>query len=426
MQTRESELMANPDLTVEGLHQRVANLVREDAGSVERDTSLFEFELNSPILMQWIGRWRQCGIEVNLVDPAENLTISAWSRLIRGRTPATVIGNGDSVGLGGVEVLRDLTRCSGKQIFTPVVFTSALSLRELFDANARPNFGDPTWMILQNPQVLLDAQITEISSGLLFAAFKQLVYRLAEHDNTWETPLDNPLPMHQRKACERVNDTARPRSNQLLHESFFTVSCRAPSAPAMLWDKRGALSYGELADRALRVANALPARGVQQGDAVGVTLPKGSDQAVAVLGVLAAGNLYVPAGVEQSALRRERILRTAGVQVVLDKSILPITQRATALDAPVTGSPDKPVYVIFTAGSTGEPKNMKMSHRAAMNTIYDINSWHQIGPDDRILGVSALDFDPPVNNPLHTFDQVDIFCHLPKEFMHEDSAFSRI
>ncbi len=322
----------------------------------------------------------------------------------------------------GVEVLRDLTRRSGEQVLAPVVFTSALNLGELFDAAIRRRFGDPVWIISQNPQVLLDAQITETSEGLLvnwdireqdfaegvvdamFAAFEQLVHRLAVHDNAWEAPVDDLLPVHQRKVRELVNDTVGPRSDRLLHEGFFAASRQAPAAPALLWGERGALSYGELADRALRVAGALRAQGVQLGDPVGVTLPKGPDQVVAILGILAAGGVYVPVGVDQPALRRERILRTAGARVVLDEATLLVTPCAAALDAPVVRSPDELAYVIFTSGSTGEPKGVEVSHRAAMNTIDDINSRYRIGADDRVLAASALDFD------LSVYDIFGLLC----------------
>ncbi|MCA1671665.1 MAG: amino acid adenylation domain-containing protein, partial [Actinobacteria bacterium] len=72
---------------------------------------------------------------------------------------------------------------------------------------------------------------------------------------------------------------------------------------------------------------------------------------------------------------------------------MPATQCEAALDAPVVRSPDEPAYVIFTSGSTGAPKGVEVSHRAAMNTIDDINSRYRIGADDRVLAVSALDFD---------------------------------
>ena len=67
-------------------------------------------------------------------------------------------------------------------------------------------------------------------------------------------------------------------------------------------------------------------------------------------------------------------------------------QRAP-LPAPVPIEPDATAYVIFTSGSTGEPKGVEISHRAAANTLDDLNQRYAVGPDDRVLAVSALDFD---------------------------------
>ncbi len=377
---------------------------------------LFDREQLHPDVNKLVGDFTSSVLlEVDLTEPVE------FVERVR-RVQSQMHTDAAHAGYSGVEVLRDLTRHSGEQVFAPVVFTSALSLGEPFDAGVRRSFGDPVWIISQNPQVLLDAQITELGGGLLvnwdvreqefadgvvdamFAAFKRLVHRLAEDGTTWKAPVDDVLPAHQWKARERANDTAGPRSDRLLHEGFFAASRQVPAAPALLWGERGALSYGELADRALRVASALRAQGVQPGDPVGVTLPKGPDQAVAVLGVLAAGGIYVPVGVDQPALRREQILRTAGARVVLDETTLPATQCAAALDALVAGSPDEPAYVIFTSGSTGAPKGVEVSHRAAMNTIDDINSRYRIGADDRVLAVSALDFD------LSVYDIFGLLC----------------
>ncbi|MGH3813939.1 MAG: amino acid adenylation domain-containing protein [Pseudonocardiaceae bacterium] len=326
----------------------------------------------------------------------------------------------------GVEVLRDLTRLNGEQVLAPVVFTSALSLGELFDPAVRRCFGDPVWIISQGPQVLLDAQITELSGGLLvnwdvreqefadgvvdamFSAFERLVHRLAERDTVWEAPVEDLLPAGQLATRDRVNDTAGPSSGRLLHEAFFTISHQTPEAPALLWGEHGTLSYGDLAGRALRVAAALRASGMQPGDPVGVTLPKGVAQVEAVLGVLAAGGVYVPIGVEQPDRRRAKMLATVGARWVLTDAggrsgnswppgVEPIVLAEAAggqpVAAPVRADHEQPAYVLFTSGSTGQPKGVEVPHRAAMNTIDDLIERFGLGPADRTLGVSALDFD---------------------------------
>lgn len=323
----------------------------------------------------------------------------------------------------GVEVLRDLSRLGGEQVLAPVVFTSALNLGELFDAGVRKSFGKPAWIISQGPQVLLDAQVTEVDGGLLvnwdvredafpaglvdamFTAFHGLVTRLGTDDTVWERTLPALLPAEQSAVRAKVNSTEGPRSHRLLHQGFFERAAERPKAPALLWATEGALSYGELADRALRTAAALVAHGVRPGDTVAVSLPKGPDQITAVLGALAAGAAYVPIGVEQPPARRDRIRATAGFRVALTDGrpfedvgldALPVAEAlrtAAPLARPVAVDEEQPAYVLFTSGSTGEPKGVEVPHRAAMNTIDDLNDRYGVGTSDRCLALSALDFD---------------------------------
>ncbi|NUU20680.1 MAG: non-ribosomal peptide synthetase, partial [Streptomycetaceae bacterium] len=137
-----------------------------------------------------------------------------------------------------------------------------------------------------------------------------------------------------------------------------------------------------------------------------VTIPKGPDQVLAALGVLAAGAAYVPVGVEQPEARRARIHATAGVRVVLDEdgrtgssphatalALADAARHPEPLATPVPGDEHAIGYVLFTSGSTGEPKGVEVPHSAAVNTIDDLTERYRLGPDDRTLALSALDFD---------------------------------
>ncbi|PRW95612.1 hypothetical protein C7A07_26280, partial [Pseudomonas fragi] len=83
------------------------------------------------------------------------------------------------------------------------------------------------------------------------------------------------------------------------------------------WGEHGTLKYGELADRALRIAHSLMDAGVAPGDLVAVSLAKGPQQVACVLGILAAGAAYLPVGVDQPLQRCQRILQQAGVTLIL-------------------------------------------------------------------------------------------------------------
>lgn len=379
---------------------------------------LFDREPVHPDVSKLVGDFSgSVLLEIDLTEPVE------FVERVR-RVQSRMHTDAAYADYSGVEVLRDLRR-SGDQVLAPVVFTSALSLGELFHPAVWRHFGDPVWIISQGPQVLLDAQITEVSGGLLvnwdvreekfaegvvdvmFAAFQQLVYRLLENGTAWDTPVGDLLPMQQRVMRAQINDTAGPRSDRLLHESFFTHAGERPERVAVTWGKDKWLSYGELAQRAQCVAGLLRSHGVDSGDFVAVTLPKGVDQVVAVLGVLAAGATYVPVGIDQPVMRRTQIYKCAGVRVVLtdgESSKLTAPSNVIAVDIataaemepvePVLEISDESVaYIIFTSGSTGEPKGVEVPHRAVMNTIEAVNKTFLINEGDRTLALSALDFD---------------------------------
>jgi mycobactin phenyloxazoline synthetase len=341
-------------------------------------------------------------LEIDLTEP---LTFVERARRVQARMHADA-AHADYT---GVEVLRDLTRRTGEQVLAPVVFTSALNLGELFDARVHEQFGEPVWIISQGPQVVLDAQVTELAGGLLinwdaregefadgvvdamFAAFAALVRRLAHDSRAWVVPVDGLMPAAQRAVRAAVNDTTAPRSHRRLHDGFFARAATDPDAVAVLGAEP--LTYGELAGRALRVAAALAERGVAPGDPVGVRLPKGAGQVVAVLGVLAAGGAYVPVDVAQPPARAARIAAVAGYDVLVDEAFLAAAAAHEPLAAPVAGDEEQLAYVLFTSGSTGEPKGVEVPHRAAMATIDDLVGRFGIGPADRTLALSGLDFD---------------------------------
>jgi len=323
----------------------------------------------------------------------------------------------------GLSVLRDLGRYRGTPVLAPVVFTSALGLGELFCADVTETFGTPGWIISQGPQVSLDAQVTEFDGGVLvnwdvredvfppgvvdamFAHHIDELLRLAAADD-WDVPDPPALPASQRAVRNAVNSRSATASGEALHEGFFRRAERQPDAPAVV-SSSGDLTYAQLRDQALTLAATLRANGIRIGDTVAVLGPKTAEQVPALLGILAVGGAYLPIGVDQPRDRAERILQTGQVSLALVCGGKPLSLPVPALTIadvlrdspagveiePAATDPADLAYVLFTSGSTGEPKGVEVTHDAAMNTVEFIGRHFEIGAADRCLALSTLEGD---------------------------------
>ena len=323
----------------------------------------------------------------------------------------------------GLAVLRDLSRHRGTQVLAPVVFTSALGLGELFADDVTAAFGTPVWIISQGPQVLLDAQVTEFDGGVLVnwdvreemfapgvidAMFDHHIADLTRlaAGRCWDDPAPDALPAAQARVRAAVNARSAEPSGETLSDGFFRQAQRDPGAVAVLHGS-SQLSYGQVRDQALAVAAELRHHGVRPGDTVALLGPKSADQIPAVLGILAAGAVYLPVAADQPSERRDRILALgAAVLAVVCGEVMPeleipaLAVRAIAAPpdqrGPVSVSPDTLAYVVFTSGSTGEPKGVEVTHDAAMNTVETLSARFEFGSQDRSLALLNFDADMSV------------------------------
>lgn len=321
----------------------------------------------------------------------------------------------------GIEIIRELVRRRSRdEAVMPVVFTSAIGGSEHEQRAA----GEVGFSITQTPQVWIDCQVMERNGALLlnwnvrddvfppglveamFDAFAGLLKRLATGPAAWADTEPVPLPAAQAARRAEVNATAGELPSVLLHEPVFATARQHPDRTAVI-DAEGAHTYRALCGRATAVEAALLAAGAAPGDIVAVALDKGLDQIAAVLGILAAGGVYLPIDMGQPTARRDVILRDSEARFLVGAhtdDTVPERVRGIALDTlPVdAGLPDTTerragpgdvAYVIYTSGSTGTPKGVVITHQAAANTIADMNERFGIEPADRVLGLANLSFD---------------------------------
>jgi nonribosomal peptide synthetase protein VioO len=171
---------------------------------------------------------------------------------------------------------------------------------------------------------------------------------------------------------------------------FLRAVTRAPDGPAII-DNGRPVTYAELEHRMRRVASALgPGPGT-----VGVLTTRSARTIAALLGVLAAGGAYCPIDPGFPAERITELTAAAQCQVVID-SRAAATRRAggvPAAGAPVAVEPEDPAYVLFTSGSTGQPRPVVTPRRAIAAAVTSLAEVLDVGPGDRVLQFASLNWD---------------------------------
>jgi amino acid adenylation domain-containing protein len=215
-------------------------------------------------------------------------------------------------------------------------------------------------------------------------------------------------PAAWRHAAERATAAEPPPER---HRVIRDWALREPHRTAVICGAQR-LTYGELDQRANQLANLLVTHGVGPDVPVAVCLPAGLDLVVSMLAVLKAGGCYLPLDPGNPAARIAFLLDDAAVPVVLADDGVPIAadqRRAVIrLDTPagrelIAGYPQNPPpdpadprrlgYVLYTSGSTGEPKGVTVPEHAVSRLLRTVGCYVSLRPGDAALFSSSPAFD---------------------------------
>jgi len=323
----------------------------------------------------------------------------------------------------GMEVLRELQR-RGRSARMPYTFNCTLGYPGA-SGSALSAFGEQRYSVSQTPQVWLNVFVMEqdgelvvrldsvdsmFPDGLIEAVtdgYRTMIEQLLD-EATWSANTVGLLPAEQRHRRAAVNATTCDIPAQQAAERFLAMAAAQPDAPAVLTAGR-TLCYGELARRAVAAASWLRAEGVGRDELVGLVLRRGPEQLVAIMAIAIAGAAYLPVDADLPLARRAYMLADGAVRCVLadtgpaavkpGPSTLVIdldgpVPDAMEVPAPLPGTtPDDLLYVLYTSGTTGQPKGVMISHRSVVNLVADCTPRFAISAADRFFGISAFNFD---------------------------------
>jgi len=197
----------------------------------------------------------------------------------------------------------------------------------------------------------------------------------------------------------------------LLPEVFAAQAERTPDAVAAECDGEQ-LSYAELQRRARQLARHLRGLGVGPDVLVGLCVERSLDMLVGLLGIVEAGGAYVPLDPTFPETRLAYMIADSGMRVLvthrqLEEKLPTRPEVVVRLDAdweqiarPDTNHaslpavrPENLAYVLYTSGSTGQPKGVEIAHSALANFLRSMQREPGFTAQDRLLAVTTLSFD---------------------------------
>jgi amino acid adenylation domain-containing protein len=229
---------------------------------------------------------------------------------------------------------------------------------------------------------------------------------------TWlsdpETPVDE-VPLRPADG-RRATSAPVPAGGELVpvHERFARHARAQPSAVAVV-DNRGRHSYGALHATGLALADQLRERGAGPGSLVGILFGRDAGAVAAMLAVLGAGAAYVPLDPALPPERLRLMVDDSGVEIIITEPAYAwvaesLRQAPIVVDdvdrdggpGPVRDAPAGPAdlaYVLYTSGTTGRPKGVRVGHGQIAGYVDAITERLGLVPGLGYAHVSTLSAD---------------------------------
>lgn len=253
--------------------------------------------------------------------------------------------------------------------------------------------------------------LDDVQFNLFLKHFEDLLIKILHNPYQKVGNITFISPDEQKLILEKWNDTGAIFADlKSIPELFDSVTALKPDAPA-LWFEGDSMSYIELNSRANKLSHYLLKKGLKKGEIVGVCLERSMDMIISLMAILKAGGAYLPLEPTDPSKRLDFIIKDAGpVFIISEKKwtqSLPDSKiEILFLDTlkheiieekdshpGISISPDDPIYLMYTSGSTGQPKGVLLPHRGVINTLLWLKNLFVRGSNNRFLQNAPFTFD---------------------------------
>ncbi|HWZ45926.1 MAG TPA: non-ribosomal peptide synthetase [Candidatus Saccharimonadales bacterium] len=198
---------------------------------------------------------------------------------------------------------------------------------------------------------------------------------------------------------------------ECLQRLFEAQVERTPNASAIV-ALDGQFSYSELNRRSNQLAHYLQSLGLGPEMRVGIALPRSGEMIVAMMAVLKAGGVYVPLDLSYPPQRFKYLAEDSKISILLTQRAVPeglnpelaivsLDKHRSEIAALSESNPDSEcepanlAYIIYTSGSSGQPKGVMVSHENLVRSTHARVGYYS-RPPARFLLLSSFAFDSSV------------------------------
>jgi amino acid adenylation domain-containing protein len=240
----------------------------------------------------------------------------------------------------------------------------------------------------------------------MMASFEQVLQKIVEDPSK---TLEQITYQDFSSTYNELNATLANYPNVTLHDLFIIQTQKTPNNIALEFND-AKITYYELIKTVNQLSHYLKAQGVQSGDFIAVSLPRSPELLYTLLAIVQCGGAYLPLDPKYPNERLEFMLKDSDTKVLITSKLAdtslpnwshtlfieeamstleqhPISQLTT------TVTPDDLAYILYTSGSTGNPKGVPITHKNLVNFLCSMALEPGINENDRALAITTISFD---------------------------------